>query len=232
MTFFRADEAYMENLRHRGRQDGFKALFLFGLYISLVFLLGYLYTTSLPGAFLTAAGRFLDIVALGLAVAFLWLGHEKLKTIGINSNNPGKSLALGAIGGIALVAAVTVAEAIGSGRPRVEAASLVVTVTFVIGAVSEEMVFRGYIQTRLVGLIKNSYLASALNAILFLSIHYPVKWVVSGEFSLWALPLTYVICLVLLHFLCDFVYRKTNCLWGSILLHAVYNIGGAVVVVG
>lgn len=33
-----------------------------------------------------------------------------------------------------------------------------------------------------------------------------------------------------LHGLCDGVYKKTNCLWGSIVLHIIYNAVGAMVV--
>ena len=39
-----------------------------------------------------------------------------------------------------------------------------------------------------------------------------------------------VISLVVLHFVCDFVYKKTNCLWGAIILHFLYNVGQSMLV--
>lgn len=94
---------------------------------------------------------------------------------------------------------------------------------FVLNGISEEIIFRGYIQSRLTGLIRNSLLCSLINGLLFLLIHYPVRWVVSG-FSFTVLSGFYIITLMLLHFMCDFVYKKTDCLWGAILLHILFNL--------
>lgn len=74
------------------------------------------------------------------------------------------------------------------------------------------------------------WLASAVNALFFLSIHYPVRWIVSGTVSLGSLSGVYVVLLLILHGLCDGVYKRTNCLWGSIVLHIIYNAVGAMVV--
>ena len=98
---------------------------------------------------------------------------------------------------------------------------------FIIGAIQEEIIFRGYIQTRLSGALKNPILCSIFTALLFM--HYPVRWAVGGV-SFDTLSAFYVICLLILHFLCDFVYKKTNCLWGAVVLHYLYNIGQAILV--
>ena len=101
---------------------------------------------------------------------------------------------------------------------------------FGVGAIQEEIIFRGYIQTRLTGIIKQPLVCSFCTAFLFLAIHYPTHWV-AGGFSLKTLALYYVISLIILHFVCDFVYKRTNCLWGAIVLHFLYNVGQSMLVI-
>ena len=78
---------------------------------------------------------------------------------------------------------------------------------FLIGAIEEEIIFFGYIQTRLTGIIRQDLLCSFCTALLFLAMHYPIHWGVGG-FSLSSLSLYHVICLIILHFVCDFYIRK------------------------
>ena len=65
----------------------------------------------------------------------------------------------------------------------------------------------------------------------FLSIHYPVKWVVSGAVSFDVLSAVYIVLLLALHFFCDAVYKRTNCLWGAVILHIIYNAVGAMIII-
>lgn len=72
------------------------------------------------------------------------------------------------------------------------------------------------------------------NSVLFLSIHYPVKWVVSGAVSFDVLSIIssiYIVSLLDLHFFCDAVYKRTNCLWGAVVLHIIYNAVEAMIII-
>ena len=81
------------------------------------------------------------------------------------------------------------------------------------------------------GLINSQLVISIINSLLFLLIHYPVRWVVSGIITFHVLSFTYIICLIMLHFICDAVYKRTNCLWGSVVLHIIYNAVGAMILI-
>lgn len=70
-----------------------------------------------------------------------------------------------------------------------------------------------------------------INSVLFLSIHYPVKWVVSGAVSFDVLSAVYIVLLLALHFFCDAVYKRTNCLWGAVVLYIIYNAVGAMIII-
>ena len=77
---------------------------------------------------------------------------------------------------------------------------LLTWVIFIFAALEEEILFRGYIQTRLSGLINRQWIVGTINSLLFLSIHYPVRWVVSSTVSFNVLSGVYVISLLALHF--------------------------------
>ena len=104
-------------------------------------------------------------------------------------------------------------------------------VIYIVAGFEEEVLFRGYIQTRMSGLINSQLVISIINSLLFLLIYYPVRWVVSGIITFHVLSFTYIICLIVLHFFCDAVYKRTNCLWGSVVLHIIYNAVGAMIII-
>ena len=54
---------------------------------------------------------------------------------------------------------------------------------------------------------------------------------VFGAISFDVLSAVYIVSLLALHFFCDAVYKKTNCLWGAILLHIIYNAVGAMILI-
>ena len=78
---------------------------------------------------------------------------------------------------------------------------------------------------------KENIRRSGINSVLFLSIHYPVKWVVSGTVSFDVLSAVYIVSLLALHFFCDTIYKRTNCLWGAVILHIIYNVVGAMIII-
>lgn len=96
--------------------------------------------------------------------------------------------------------------------------------TFAVGALEEELCFRGYISTRLTGFFHNALLASIVTSVLFLLSHYVIFWSVSGQISFDSISATRLVFILLLHFVCDAVYQRTNCIWGAVALHFLYNV--------
>jgi hypothetical protein len=165
-----------------------------------------------------------------IGIAFIILSKDKLCTIGLNKTKLLQSLLLGAalaiclLIGMAIYFQVKKGAVIGITYPILSSLGI-----FIIGAIEEEIIFYGYIQTRLTGIIRQDLLCSFCTALFFLAMHYRIHWVVGG-FSLSSLSLYHVIYLIILHFVCDFVYKKTNCLWGAIVLHLLYNIGQSMLI--
>lgn len=225
-----AAKEYRENLRKFHTLDGAKAILLYGIYILVLWLQGLACTTNFSVDTLNKLQIAFPLLLLMIGMAFLVGSREKLCTVGLHTTKLVQSLLWGAALALCLLIGMAVcSRASGNTSIRITAPMFSALGLFAIGALQEEIIFRGYIQTRLTGLVKRPLACSFCTAFLFLAMHYPVRWVVGGV-SWNALSLSYVIVLIVLHFVCDFVYKRTNCLWGAILLHFLYNMGQSMLV--
>lgn len=221
------NEEYKKNLETYEKKDGIKAIILYVMVMALGFFQGWLYTTDVSAAALNGMQIWIPLVFLVLFLCILVFHKVDLDTLGINNNQLLKSMGLGVVGAAILLLLQSLLLIMQGDKLAFSLPIMATWMIFAIGALEEEFIFRGYIQTRLAGLVKKQWLVGVINAVLFLSIHYPVKWVISGAFSIFSLSWVYVISLLALHFLCDAVYKKTNCIWGAIVLHFLYNAVGA-----
>jgi membrane protease YdiL (CAAX protease family) len=80
----------------------------------------------------------------------------------------------------------------------------------VVAPVAEELFFRGLVQTLLVGVLRNRWLAIALGAIVFGAVHYSQVHAVGA--------------LVLLGLLIGYAYERTGSLIPPIAIHAAFNL--------
>lgn len=225
------NEQYKTNLKSFNKVDGIKAIVIYIFIMASCFFQGWLYTTDASVALLNSSQIWIPLFLSVLFIGYMSLSKETIGSIGITRDNLPQSIVCGVIGGSVLLALQTVMLKLQGGELSVDVPLLINWIVFIIAAFEEEIVFRGYIQTRLSGLVRSQWVVGVINAILFLSIHYPVRWVVSGVISVWDLPGVYVISLLMLHYLCDAVYTKTNCLWGAFVLHLIYNAVGAMIVI-
>lgn len=100
------------------------------------------------------------------------------------------------------------------------------SVYYLLVALCEEIVFRGYINTRLHGLIKNQYLVIIVSGILFVCMHFPYRMIVSGlTLSDLVIHNTgWLLDLFITHIILSLIYLKTNSLYGAILPHWMSNL--------
>ena len=156
----------------------------------------------------------------------VFAARERVASIGVTRQRFGESLALGLALGCLLSLALGACERIATGLPFAGfgAASTLSLVTFAVGALEEELCFRGYISTRLTGFFHNALLASIVTSVLFLLSHYVIFWSVSGQISFDSISATRLVLILLLHFACDATYQRTNCIWGAVALHFLYNV--------
>lgn len=209
------------------KKDGIKALSVFIIVFSLCILQGILYRAHLSETALTCVHYLIPLINVAICFLFVLFSGESLESIGLKRGNFVQSLCLGALGGLVVAGGMALTEAAFTSMKISNLIPHLHPHTFpllLIVAAEEEIVFRGYIQTRLYGLIHPRFQGAAADAVLFLLIHYPIKWVRLRALSLAVISPLYAVELMLLHFACDYVYQKTNSLYGSMLLHLIYNI--------
>lgn len=222
---------YKSNLRKYDKRDGMKAVVVYCLIMCSAFFHGWLYTTNASVFVLNSSQIWIPLILATVFFCFFCRSKENLRSIGINNDNIWNSIVLGFAGGFLLLAIQTALFMVQGKSLSFTSSQLLNWVIFIFAAFEEEVLFRGYIQTRLSGLINSQWIVGIINSVLFLSIHYPVRWVVSGSISFDILPAVYIISLLALHFFCDVVYKRTNCLWGAVMLHIIYNAVGAMILI-
>ena len=207
-------------------RDGVKACALYAFTMLALFVQGRLYLSSLSTEILASLNIVRPLVSLAATLAIVWILRERVASIGVTRQHFCQSLALGLALGCLLSFALGASEQFASGLAfagfgAVNAFSLL---TFAVGALEEELCFRGYISTRLTGFFHNRVVASAVTSVLFLLSHYVIFWGVSGQISFDSISATRLVFILLLHFACDAVYQRTNCIWGAVALHFLYNV--------
>lgn len=183
-------------------------------------------------------GLVMNIVLIMIVVLFLLKAKESFNSVGINQNRFALSIVLGLIGGAVLVGLQVIRVCDLS--QGLDGTTLYSTIGFrsfkwyqylnyFMGALAAEMIFRGYIGTRMRGLLKSPIGSSIVTAILYVFFVGVCRYSFGfrlDQFGWWLVESWFtVISLIVLHFLCDFTYKKTNCLWGAVLLHVLYEIG-------
>lgn len=221
--------AYHETVKGYEKRDAVLAVLIFCIQMALLYGQGRLYTTNLSLPLMASLNIITGLLGLGVAVGIVWISGKR--TLGLGRSGLGKSLTLGAVLAVVLVGSLALVQGtVFNHTLRVQGSSLLSMVIFTVGVLNEEILFRGIIQTRLRGLLPWGWLCSVLTAGLFLLAHYPVHWGVSGTIDFSSVTGLHICFILLLHFACSGVYRRTNCLWGAIMLHFVYNLGTGMLV--
>ena len=207
-------------------RDGAKACVLYAFTMLALFVQGRLYRSSLSTEILASLNIVRPLVSLAATLVVVFAARERMASIGVARRRFGESLALGLALGCLLSFALGACERIATGLAFAGfgAASTLSLVTFAVGALEEELCFRGYISTRLTGFFHNALLASIVTGVLFLLSHYVIFWSVSGQISFDSISAMRLVFILLLHFACDAVYQRTNCIWGAVALHFLYNV--------
>ena len=105
---------------------------------------------------------------------------------------------------------------------------LFLMIYFLLVSVCEELVFRGYIGTRLNGLIKNKYIVIIVTGILFVVMHFPYR-MIAANMSLTDFDIVWLINLFIFHLIMNFIYMKTNSIYGSIIPHWISDLAYEIV---
>ncbi|MBO6055194.1 MAG: CPBP family intramembrane metalloprotease [Oscillospiraceae bacterium] len=213
--FLAADPEYAEQLTRFSVLDAVLALAYYLLILVVYYFMGR--TVSLTGRYLGVPVN----LALLLLPVLLCLKH--LSAVGLSLRNLGRSLLAAAVPGILYLLSFSIIPGIVSRSPLLPAGRILYNLFyyFIVIAMSEEVGFRGFIQPRLMPLLKREWLCILVGGILFVLMHYPYQMAARGMGFSEYLPrfLENAPMQLLLHFVFTWYCRRYGNLFGSTLLH-------------
>ena len=211
--------------------DGVKALVAFVLMGVIQYGISYLEICAVNANIIKIHANIRYAFCL-LVVVFAFVGIKKVNTIGITKHKILLSIVLGVVLGVILAACriglARLPEMVGynvgvDNKVQYVLKSLLIVFT-------EEIVFRGFIGTRLCGFFKNHIVSSAVTAVLF-ALYVSLTKVfllINGFIPPYMGKM--ILMAVLLHFSTDFIYKLTNNIWGAVVARIICLSAGVIFV--
>ena len=219
--FFKTDISYKGQVREYERKDAIMAIVVWGVILGIYYFMGQLYANK--GVYL---GIPVNIVLASLCIVLILLRKQKVTTIGFTKKNAGNSIVLGSVLGTLVVIGNIVVNLVWA-HQLAQIQNIIANLFYYMLVISlvEEVTFRGYIQTRIYGLVKKPLFAIILGGILFMLMHIPFQM---GHAKLGLLAYVQQSWITLIftfiwHVVFDFLYRKYNAIYASTIFHGLMD---------
>jgi membrane protease YdiL (CAAX protease family) len=232
---FFTDNRYTQMLANYNKADGFWALGLFALSLISTTFTVYIVRANSFSFVMLIPQMTINIL---MVLAVLFIRKQSLESVGIVGRNFFKSGFLGLVLSVpALIFIIPIFFDLDSGFYFIERMlregsfwEIVFSVFFwfIMVGISEELVFRGFLQTRIYGLFKSHLIAVPLVGAMFAMIHMPAfvidilaapePFILTWPFVRWIL-LYFVV-----HILFVALHRKYNSLAAPVILHGFMNL--------
>lgn len=228
LKIIKSNKEYNDNLKKYDKKDGMLAILLFAIIIIMYALLGILYkNNSFIKENIKIVGCIFNFLLIIITIIFVKSRKQRLNTIGLNGRWK-LSLIIGLIISLFYFYCNCLSHLI-EGRELISISEILfLAIYFLLVSVCEELVFRGYIGTRLNGLIKNKYIALFITGILFVVMHFPYR-MIAANMSLSDFDIGWLINLFIFHLIMSFIYMKSNSIYGSIIPHWISDLAYEIV---
>lgn len=223
-----ANREYNDNLKKYDKKDGVLAILLFVIIIIMYALLGILYkNNSFIKDNIKIIGCLFNLLLIIVTIIFVKLRKQGLETIGLKGRWK-LSIILGGVLSLFYFYCNCLDHLINGEKLISITSILFLMVYFLLVAICEEFVFRGFIGTRLNGLIKNKYIVVLITGLLFVIMHFPYR-MTAANMSLSDFDIGWLINLFVFHLVMSFIYMKTNSIYGSIIPHWISDLAYEIV---
>lgn len=223
-NIFRTDVGYKEDTASYTKADGILALLYYLIFLIVYYCMGRIYLTNH-----LYLGIACNIGLAVLCVIFVLLRKQNIKSVGISLRKAKQAVILGSILGICMVLFNNVIPSVMSGYHfnQVNKVLYGIFYYFIIIAFAEEIAFRGYIQTRIYGLIKKDSAAVIIVGIMFSFMHIPFQMALAGSNALAFIGgnVVWLILLFFWHILFNFLHRKYNNILTNTIFHGFMDLG-------
>ena len=228
LKIIKSNKEYNDNLKKYDKKDGMLAILLFAIIIIMYALLGILYkNNSFIKENIKIVGCIFNFLLIIITIIFVKSRKQRLNTIGLNGRWK-LSLIIGLILSLFYFYCNCLSHLL-EGRELISISEILfLAIYFLLVSVCEELVLRGYIGTRLNGLIKNKYIALFITGILFVVMHFPYR-MIAANMSLSDFDIGWLINLFIFHLIMSFIYMKSNSIYGSIIPHWISDLAYEIV---
>lgn len=226
LKILQADKEYDNNLKQYTRKDAILSFILFEIIILNYSILAVLQTKfEFIKENILLVGCIFNVLMIVITILFIKLNKQTLSTIGISKGRWKSSIIIGIIVASFLFYNNCISNLISGSKLISIQEILILLVYYLLVAVCEEFVFRGYIGTRIYGLTKKRWLAVFVVGILFIVMHFPYRMIAYGMTlnDLTIKNFNWIIDLFITHLVFNFIYLKTNSLYGAIIPHWMSN---------
>jgi CAAX amino terminal protease family. len=167
------------------------------------------------------------VAAVNLLLIFVFIKHEKrtanLASIGIRKSNLIKSLVVGIVLSIPFVIVKIILVTTKQDTDNRLSLSEFMYLLLCVGLV-EEVLFRGYLQSRIEVLFSKKWIAILVCGFMFYISHI-VHDIIYQQFNL-LMILARLVIIMLMHLVFLYIYKRTKNLTGSIMLHTIIDFMG------
>ena len=222
------DLRYNQEVAKYGKKDGIVALCLFLFYClwSVGFaLIVRAFNDTLTGLQLQIVGIFLSILLIAVVVVMIFIKKQGFSSIGLHREKLGSATRLGIMFALIPLIIAGLLPGIMYGWELVSIGLMVYFLFYrLVLASAEDIVFVGFIQTRLYGLFKSDKQAIGVGAALFSLGHVPA-WLLMGNLDLDNLLFLgiFIIFWAVMHWVSVCLFRKYFSLVPVIILHTISN---------
>ena len=228
LKVIKSNNEYNDNLKKYDKKDGMLAILLFAIIIIMYALLGILYkNNSFIKDNIKIIGCLFNLLLIIVTILFVKLRKQGLETIGLKGRWK-LSIILGGVLSLFYFYCNCLDHLINGEKLISITSILFLMVYFLLVAICEEFVFRGFIGTRLNGLIKNKYIVIIVTGILFVVMHFPYR-MTAANMSLSDFDIGWLINLFIFQLIMSFIYMKTNSIYGSIIPHWISDLAYEIV---
>lgn len=228
LKIIKTNKEYNENIKKYDKKDGMLAILLFTILIVMYALLGILCkNNSFIKDNIKIIACLFNLLLITITFLFVKLRKQGLETIGLKGRWK-LSIIFGGVLSLFYFYCNCLDHLI-NGEKLISITSIFfLMIYFLLIAICEEFVFRGYIGTRLNGLIKNKYIVILITGLLFVIMHFPYR-MIAANMSLSDFDIGWLINLFIFHLVMNFIYMKTNSIYGSIIPHWISDLACEIV---
>lgn len=206
------------------------AMGLFILYCGEMAVSGFLneYLTILES---TVSGIIINSCFVGIVLLFLMIKKQGIETVGLKKGNIKLSLILGGALAAILFFCNCLSNIIFEGADFIPLKTILIYIIyfFTVG-LCEEVIFRGYILTRLYGIVRNVYIDVLLSSVFFVLMHFPFRMVAYNlSFFELAANVPYMIDLFVTSLVLSFIRVRSDSLYGAIVPHWISDLSYSIV---